>query len=193
MGDIRGAVLSSGELPAQYRPLYARLPPGGIPGVPSDALIEVIGHIYGLNSAPSAWRRTLTSALLDVGFVQSKYDPCLFYMRKGEQLMGIYGVHVDDCATGGVREKYQRALEALRKRFEFRRVLWRPVHPRSGDREHIHDARGEFYEKLHPLRMSRSWLAEREQLLTADEIPCLRAINGGLNWLASQSHPDLST
>ena len=44
LGDIKGAFLSSGELPDKYRPLYARLPPGGIPGVPSDSLIEVIGH-----------------------------------------------------------------------------------------------------------------------------------------------------
>ena len=33
LGDIRGAFLSCGELPKKYRPLYATLPPGGIPGV----------------------------------------------------------------------------------------------------------------------------------------------------------------
>ena len=49
LGDIKGAFLSAGPLPEKYRPLYARLPPGGIPGVPSDALVEVTGHVYGLN------------------------------------------------------------------------------------------------------------------------------------------------
>lgn len=33
LGDIRGAFLSAGQLPKQYRPLYASLPAGGIPGV----------------------------------------------------------------------------------------------------------------------------------------------------------------
>ena len=68
LGDIKGAFLSSGELPKKYRPLYARLPPGGIPGVPEDALIEVIGHVYGLNDSPAAWHRTLDAALREAGF-----------------------------------------------------------------------------------------------------------------------------
>lgn len=45
LGDIRGAFLCAGDLPVKYKPLYARLPPGGIPGVPDDALIEVLGHV----------------------------------------------------------------------------------------------------------------------------------------------------
>ena len=199
LGDIKEAFLSSGELQAQYRPLYARLPPGGIPEIPSHAIIEVVGHIYGLNSAPSAWQRTLTSALLEAGFTQSKYDPCLFYMREDGQLTGIYGVHVDDCATGGVGAKYESALESLKQRFEFRK--WRlddgefcgaryTQDPESGS---ISMTQSKFCDKLHPLRMSRTRQAEKGQLLTTEEVRCLRAINGGLNWLASQSRPDLST
>lgn len=45
LGDIRGAFLSAGDLPVKYKPLYARLPPGGIPGVPDNSLIEVLGHV----------------------------------------------------------------------------------------------------------------------------------------------------
>ena len=199
LGDIKGAFLSSGELPPQYRPLYARLPPGGIPGVPSNALIEVIGHIYGLNSAPSAWQKTLTNALLDVGFLQSKYDPCLFYMREGERLTGIYGVHVDDCATGGSGTKYEQALEELKCKFEFRK--WRLDDGEFCGARYIQDpstgcismTQQKFCEKLHPLRMSRARQAEKESPLTPEEVRCLRAINGGLNWLSSQSRPDLST
>ena len=111
LGDIKGAFLSSGELPAKYRPLYARLPPGGIPGVPPDAFIEVVGHVYGLNDAPSAWCRTLDNALIRAGFERSSFDPCIYYIREGNRLVGIYGVHVDDCATGGTGAKYKKALE----------------------------------------------------------------------------------
>ena len=68
---VQGAFLSSGELPPKYRPLYARLPPGGIPGVPADALVEVVGHVYGLSDAPAAWQRTLHAALVEAGFKQS--------------------------------------------------------------------------------------------------------------------------
>ena len=102
LGDIRGAFLSAGELPRQYRPLFASLPAGGIPGVPEDALIEVTGHVYGLNDSPSAWYRKLDSELIAAGFERSKIDNCLYYMREGSKLTGIYGVHVDDCATGNL-------------------------------------------------------------------------------------------
>ena len=57
LGDITGAFLATGPLPERFRLLYARLPPGGIPGVPSDALIKVTGHVYGLNDSPSAWQQ----------------------------------------------------------------------------------------------------------------------------------------
>ena len=199
LGDIKGAFLSSGELPATYRPLYARLPPGGIPGVPSDALIEVLGHVYGLNDAPSAWQKTLNKALLEVGFERSRFDPCIYYMRDNGRLVGIYGVHVDDSATGGDGEKYNSALEALRQRFEFRK--WRigdgdfcGAHYKQDPTSHdITMSQEGFVEKLRPLRLSRTRLLQKDAPLTTDEIRCLRAINGGLNWLATQSRPDLST
>ena len=46
--------------------------------------------------------------LLSVGFERSRFDPCIYYMRDGHKLVGIYGVHVDDCATGGTGSKYVR-------------------------------------------------------------------------------------
>ena len=163
--------------------------------MPSHALIEVVGHIYGLNSAP----KTLTAALLDVGFLQSKYDPCSFYMRKGERLTGIYGVHVDDCATGGSGTRYEQALEKLKQKFELRK--WRLDDGEFCGARYTQDpatgcismTQQKFCKKLHPFRMSRTRQAEKELPLTPEEIRCLRAINGGLNWLSSQSRPDLST
>ena len=50
-----------------------------------------------------------------------------------------------------------------------------------------------FVEKVRPLRLSRARAQGRDSLLEPDEIKCLRAINGSLNWLATQSRPDLST
>ncbi|OLP84633.1 Copia protein, partial [Symbiodinium microadriaticum] len=199
LGDIKGAFLSSGDLPQSYRPLYARLPPGGIPGVPSDALIEVIGHVYGLNDAPSAWMKTLNRALLDIGFERSRFDPCIYFMRDQGKLVGIYGVHVDDSATGGEGAKYEAALEALRKRFEFRK--WRlgdgdfcgARYRQDPNSFAITMSQEGFVEKLRPLRLSRNRLQDKSAPLNNEEVRCLRAINGGLNWLATQSRPDLST
>ena len=130
--------------------------------MPSDALIEVLGRVYGLNDSPSAWSKTLNQALLEVGFERSRLDPCLYFMRESGKLTGVFGVHVDDNATGGEGEKYHQALEALKKRFEFRK--WRL---RNGDfcgaRYDQDPSTGEitmsqetFVEKLKPLRFSRT-------------------------------------
>ena len=43
LGDIKGAFLEAGPLPERFRPLYARMPAGGIPTVPDDAVLEVVG------------------------------------------------------------------------------------------------------------------------------------------------------
>ena len=201
LGDIRGAFLSAGELPAKYRPLYAALPSGGIPGVPDNALIEVVGHVYGLNDSPSAWYKRLSGVLLDAGFERSRFDSCLFYMRVGQQLTGIYGVHVDDCATAGTGPKYENALRFLQSNFEFRK--WRDgveggdfcgaAYSQCPDTFVLKMSQNKFIEKLRPMHFSKERLRDRNAPLNDKEISCLRAINGSLNWLATQSRPDLST
>ena len=199
LGDIRGAFLSAGDLPAKYKPLYARLPPGGIPGVPDNALIEVLGHVYGLNDSPAAWYKKLCSELLAVGFERSQFDSCVFYMRDQGQLTGVYGIHVDDSVTGGTGEKYEGALKQLQSKFEFRK--WRVgdgdfcganyvQDPHTGE---ITMSQEKFAQKIKPLHFSRDRLRNRDAELNDKEVGCLRAINGSLNWLASQSRPDLAT
>jgi hypothetical protein len=199
LGDIKGAFLSAGPLPLRYRPLYARLPPGGIPGVPSDALIEVTGHVYGLNDSPSAWQQKLHNVVTSVGFCASRFDPCLYTLRnKTGELVGIYGVHVDDCATGGSGEVYERAMSQLKQKFEFRK--WR-IHDgdfcgarytQNPDTFEISMSQSKFATGIKPLHMSRSRCHDKTSLLTDQEVSCLRAINGSLNWLSTQSRPDLS-
>ena len=199
LGDIKGAFLSSGEIPQKYRPLYATLPPGGIPGVPPDALVEVLGQVYGLNDSPAAWYRTLNQALIDAGFERSRFDPCIYYLRENGSLVGIYGIHVDDCATGGQGRRYEAAIAQLQSRFEFRK--WRV---RDGDfcgahysqdpkTFHITMSQEKFCDKLRPMHFSRGRTQNRDAVLRDDEVRCLRAINGSLNWLSTQSRPDLST
>ena len=63
LGDIKGAFLEAGQLEDRFRPLYAHQPPGGIPGLDPEAVIEVIGNIYGQNDAPAAWFQTFDQEL----------------------------------------------------------------------------------------------------------------------------------
>ena len=198
LGDIKSAFLEAGLLDDKYRPLYAKQPPGGIPGLPESAVIEVLGNIYGQNDAPAAWFGTFKQAAIDAGWIQSSFDSCLFTLRskQSNSLIGVLGVHVDDTALGGAGPEFRLAVEKLRARFPYRK--WRV---NSGE------FCGAFYEqdpKTKVIRMSMKNCAEKlrpanikrgvspETPLDAMQQRTLRAINGSLNWLASQSRPDIS-
>eukprot|EP00435_Cladocopium_sp_Y103_P048189 s837_g14.t1 len=113
LGDVKGAFLEAGPLPKCYRPLYARLPAGGIPGVDSESLIEVLGNVYG------------------------------------HLLLGT------KCS---IKRYFLLALN----------------------------------EGLKPASLPKGRKLHRSACLDSREISILRGINGSLNWLASQSRPDLS-
>ena len=152
-----------------------------------------------MNDSPAAWYRTLNQALIDVGFERSRFDPCIYYLRDGGSLVGIYGVHVDDSATGGKGQKYETAIAQLQKKFEFRK--WRVLDGDFCGAHYSQDpqtfkitmSQDKFCEKLKPMHFSRGRTQNRDSPLRDDEVRCLRAINGSLNWLATQSRPDLST
>ena len=123
LGDVKGAFLEAGPLPACYKPLFARIPAGGIPGIDKDCLIEVLGNVYGQNDAPAAWYKVFNDEVVAAGFERSKYDSCLYWMREGGRLTGVLGAHVDDTVTGGEGSRYNDAIKRLRARFPYRK--WR--------------------------------------------------------------------
>ena len=124
LGDIQGAFLEAGPLEDRFRPLYAHHPPGGIPGLGSEAVIEIVGSLYGQNDAPSAWFQTFDRALKGLGWSASVFDSCLYHLRDEDgQLIGLLGVHVGDCLVGGSGPQFEASIKALRERFPFRK--WR--------------------------------------------------------------------
>ena len=197
LGDIKGAFLEAGRLPKQFQPLYASQPKGGIPGVPSDAVLEVTGNLYGQNDVPLAWHKTFDDEALRAGWQRSKFDACLYYLRDemSNKLGGIMGVHVDDTAVGGFVECFNQAIQALKKRFPYRK--WRrgegefcgSYYVQCPKTFEISMSQQTFAEKLRPASFPKG---ESDTLLNPNQIKMLRAINGSLNWIASQSRPDLS-
>ena len=196
LGDIKGAFLEADPLEDRFRPLFAHQPPGGIPGIPSDAVIEILGNLYGQNDAPSAWFRTFDTEIQKLGWKPSCFDPCLYTLRDDSAgLCGILGVHVDDCAVGGAGLKFEQSIDLLKKRFPFRK--WRV---KSGEfcgafykQDHdgtIHMSMQAFADKLRPANLNRG--SNPDAPLEPHQVKVLRAINGGLNWLSTQSRPDLA-
>ena len=198
LGDIKSAFLEAGLLDEKYRPLYAKQPPGGIPGLPESAVIEVLGNIYGQNDAPAAWFGTFSQEAIKAGWVQSRFDNCLFTLRSKQTnaLIGMLGVHVDDTALGGSGPEFDSAVEKLKARFPYRK--WRinngefcgAFYDQDPQTKTIRMSMKNCAEKLRPANIKRG--VSSDQPLDALQIRTLRAINGSLNWLATQSRPDIS-
>ena len=125
LGDIKSAFLEAGQLEERWRQLYAHQPPGGIPGLPSDATVEILGNICGQNDAPAFWFATFKEAASSIGWVASSFDQCLYTLRSrvDNTLIGVMGNHVDDTALGGSGPEFEAAVAALLKRFPYRK--WR--------------------------------------------------------------------
>ncbi len=56
--------------------------------------------------------------LIELGYIQSSMDPCLFKLVVGEKLEGLVIVEVDDILSLGTGRHYER-MEKLQQRFKF--------------------------------------------------------------------------
>ena len=200
LGDIKGAFLEAGPLSKKFTPLYAHQPRGGVPGLDPEDVIEVTGNVYGANDAPMNWFSTFDSTTKQIGWQQSQFDSCLYFLRDPTgQLVGVLGAHVDDTITGGQESYYEAAIAALRSEFPYRK--WRVGNGEFCGVQYRQDpqtfsitfGQKEYAEHLRPINLSKERLRNKEAHATDREVAALRAINGACNWLSSQSRPDLAT
>lgn len=200
LGDIKGAFLEAGPIDSKYAPLYAHQPPGGIPGLSPDDVIEVIGNVYGSNDAPFNWRFKFDETARKLGWRRSQFDNCLYYLTDPEQphqLCGVLGAHVDDTITGGSGPIYEAAIKALKDTFPYRK--WRVGNGEFCGVQYSQDMKtfeityqqSEYANHLRPVSMTRDRTRDKEAPASKREISALRATNGACNWLSSQSRPDL--
>ena len=69
----------------------------------SQEICKLEKGAYGLVDAPYMWFQAILEELINLGFEQSPFDPCLFTLRNPQnlQLDGILGLHVDDGLCAG--------------------------------------------------------------------------------------------
>ena len=103
--------------------LYATLPPGGIPlrdgtWIEEGSLLQLNAAVYGLVNAPSAWRKSIVSALEDLGYRRSCYCPCTFVDMTKHGPNGHVLLEVDDIASQG-NSIHDEKMRSLRNKFKF--------------------------------------------------------------------------
>ena len=164
--------------------------------MPADEaeVFEIVRNVYGLNSAPRAWHNTLREALLEAGWSQSALDPCLYILRQAGRTVGACIVYVDDLALAGHGAAFDHSVKMLKSRFDFRK--WRvgsgtfvgsTVTQHKDYSIELHQEG--FVRNLNPIRVSPK--AMNSALASPQQIHEARTLMGGLQWLASQTRPDI--
>ena len=123
IGDLKNAFMQSDRLVRPSGRLFCRQPNGGLPGLHSQQLVEILAGAYVLGDAPAHWRKTLKRATFDLGLTQSVMDPTVYKWFHRGRLEGILVVEVDDLMILGTGMFFKH-MEQLRARFEFGKFVF---------------------------------------------------------------------
>ena len=93
--DVKSAFLN-GELKVE---VYVDQPPGFVNLQFPNYCYKLRKAVYGLKQAPRAWYETLSSFLINSGFIRGVVDPTLFRRSNDKHLM-LVQIYVDDIIFG---------------------------------------------------------------------------------------------
>ena len=152
---------------------------------------------YGLLDGPYAWYQHLRKVLLQLGYVCSSVDPCLFYLLDNqEQLHGIISMATDDLLHGGTDLHWQK-MQSLNENYKLGkftsgngRFVGKEIVCREDGIFLVHQPL--YTQKLQQIQLEPGRRRQKYAFCNENEISQLRGVLGGLSWLAKETRPDLS-
>ena len=207
IGDISNAFLQGA--PIQGKDMFMRQPKQGLPGLQPGQILKLIKSVYGRPDAPRAWYDELARVLEnELCFKRSAVDGALFHLRdpKSNAVCASLIVHVDDLMVAGNGSEYARKMiEKLHKRFPF--GTWQKVadeeagvtycgkeikYNRASDPYTSLSQHGFVEGRLDPINISRERASQSDERASDSELTDYRSAVGSLQWLATQSRPDIA-
>ena len=206
-GDISSAFLQGEETTGE--PLYMFLPERGLPNLNAQQVLRLKRPVYGRPDAPRAWYNQISSFIMNnMGYERSILDPALFVLRgPNNEPKGMLVLHVDDLlvATDGSPEA-EEGVKLLHERFPFGEwglVKDQPsgitycgkevvVGLEEGKQVLQMRQRGFVEGRLETIQLTRERKQQVNELVTPQEQSDFRSVLGALQWLSTQSRPDVS-
>ena len=74
-------------------------------------VLHLLRALYGTKQASRLWQDTLRKALLEIGFIQSTADPCIYRWRRADGQTIILGVYVDDIILAYSNESIHKEFQ----------------------------------------------------------------------------------
>jgi hypothetical protein len=154
-------------------------------------------NIYGLNDAARAWYFKLKEELLNLHMCVCTLDPALFFWINDGVFSGIMCVHVDDILWGGTPDFKAAVIIPLCQKIiigstntaTFRYI---GVHLSQEQNFSVTVNQVDYAKSLEEVELSKQRSAQRSSHLEKGESDEFRSLLGQLNWLATQTRPDVA-
>ena len=150
--------------------------------------------VYGLNEASRHFYEKVKDELTKIGFSCSKFDEAFFYHKTDNKLQGLTTVHVDNFLNGG-DHVFQSRIEQMKDIFSIGSETSTPmkflgINLRQAEDGTITLNQEDYANDIECISIENR--NDKTRVLEKDEQYLYRAVVGQLNWLCSQSRPDLA-
>ena len=154
---------------------------------------------YGLIDAPYMWYKAILEQLMELGFQQSPFDPCIFILRNPTTRMpdGILGLHVDDGLCGG-NQRFQEVIDKLEKKYPFgskrmQQFVFTGIEMNQHGDKSISLSQANYVKNIDSIKITSERRKHEASMVTEEERQDLRALIGSLQYAAVHTRPDLSS
>ena len=152
--------------------------------------------VYGLNDASRNWYLTMRQEMKNIGATEVKGDPAFFYWKNDEQLIGLLASHVDDFLHCGLNKFKNEKVSKIKEKFEISSEVKEAFEylgiKLNTTSDGITVNQIEYVNELRPLIISEVRKNNRNDDVTEEERSEMRSAIGKLNWLRTQSRPDIA-
>lgn len=187
--DVKSAYLQGNEI---EREVFLKPPKEFYTG----KLWKLKKTVYGLNDAARAWYLRVKSELIKLGAVVSSLDPALFKWDSAGHFEGIVCIYVDDFLWAGSENFKDNVIGILEKRFvvgtsevgSFKYIGLNIKSHHNG----ITIDQFKYANSLQPIDISRERSNLKFSELSEEEKEKYRSLIGQLNWLSTQTRPDIA-
>lgn len=165
------------------------------------ALYEVTSNCYGLPNAPRVWFNKVDRDAKAQGFRQHSFDKCLYYhVNHLGVLDALMIIHVDDVMAVYSESFELKLLEDMLKWGSITKVSTTNPGEYRGKEITMYEKDGKFYYKVTQKSFTEKLTSgtikpqrkRQPPQLSDDEKKEFRSICGCLQWLGSQTRPELS-
>lgn len=186
MLDVKTAFLQGKQL---ERDIYIKPPTEA----ETTCLWKLNKCVYGLNEASRYWYNRVKEELTKIGLEKSRYDEALFYWRHEGRCEGVLAIHVDDFLYGG-SPKFEKLMEKIKTIFtvgsqETAPMKYLGMNIDESDDE-ISFSQDSYIDSSDEIDLQDK--KDKSRILNAKEQSSFRTICGQLNWISTQSRPDIS-